>query len=168
MLPELEAIQNILKYNHHQIKQVLAGLDEEGLNWTPAGVDKVNSVYGLVLHCASAQVMFLALAAGQDVKLDIPELVEGDHPLKAVCVSADRAIELLRQSAQMSNELFEKFTPEILDHEVNMLGGGMRPARFLLPIMVAHGAEHIGHMALTKQLYEHGKAEFGGQRSEVS
>lgn len=58
MLPELEAAQNMLKYLHHHAKQELEGLDEEGLNWTPPGVDAVNSIYGLALHIASSQVSF--------------------------------------------------------------------------------------------------------------
>jgi DinB superfamily len=157
MLPELEAVQGLLKYVHHQAKDQLKGLDEEGLNWTPAGVAEVNSIFGLTVHVATSQVAMCAAAVGVDVKLDVPELEAEHNGLKAVGTSAERAIELLRLAAEKTNEMFEQITAETLDREIGMPGGGKRPARYLIQVLLSHASEHVGHMSLTKQLYLHQK-----------
>lgn len=128
------------------------------MNWTPQGVEKVNSVYGLALHIASSQVAIAAMSAGVEAKLDIPELEEGNYPLKAVGSSADRALELLRKAAEMTNEIFEQVSAEQLEAEITMPGGTKRSARFGFMLLISHAAEHVGHMSLTKQLYVNQKS----------
>ncbi len=154
MLPELEATQNMLKYVHHQAKSQLEGLDETGLNWVPEGVEAVNSIYGLALHIASSQVTFASMLAGEKFRLEIPELEKGSDALKLHGTSPDRARDLLRQAAQITNQVFEQLTEERLAAETTLPGGGKSNNHGWVVLMVSHAAEHEGHMALTRQLYQ--------------
>lgn len=166
MLPELAAAQGMLKYLHHRVKTDLQDLDAEGLNWTPPGVDETNSIYGLALHIASTQVAFAGALVGEPLRLDIPELTgEGRKAhakvLKSVGDTADTAISYLRQAAQITNEVFERVTPEMLEREAILPGGSKGIGHNWVQLMMMHGGEHIGHMGLTRQLY------FNSQQSAV-
>jgi hypothetical protein len=154
MLPELEAAQNMLKYLHHHAKQELEGLDEEGLNWTPPGVDAVNSIYGLALHIASSQVSFAAALIGERLKLEIPDLEKGGNLFQLHGNSAEQARTLLRQAAEITNQAFEKVTPEHLAAAAALPGGGKGNGHSWVQLMVMHAGEHVGHMSLTRQLYQ--------------
>ena len=153
MLPELEAIKRMLQYSHHHINAALEELDEEGLNWVPTGVEATNSVYALALHIAWTQVAFAGAMLGERLRLEIPELEKGSTGLNLRGTSAERAKELLRKAAEVSNEAFEKATPEHLVAEATLPGGGKGTGRSYAVLMVSHTAEHVGHMELTRQLY---------------
>lgn len=155
MLPELLAVQGMMKYLHHHAKAELEGLDEEGLNWTPPGVEAVNSIYGLALHIAETQVIFAGMTIGQKLRLDIPELAQsnGTKALQVRGDSVDSVRALLRQAAELTNQAFEQATPEQLDKETTLPGGGKATCHSWPVIMVSHTAEHVGHMSLTRQLY---------------
>lgn len=152
MLPELEAAQGLLKYLHHQVKTQLEGLDEAGLNWQPTGVEKVNSIYALALHIASSQVAFAAMLAGEKLELELDEAEKGSDMLRLAGTSAERAKNLLRQAAQLTNEVFEKLTLERLALDTILPGGGKSNNHSWVLLMISHAAEHAGHMALTRQL----------------
>lgn len=154
MLPELEATQVLLKYFYHHAKQELEGLDEAGLNWVPAGVDAVNSIYGLALHIASSQIAFASALSGEKLRLELPELEKGADIFKLHGASVDRAKDVLRQAAQIINQVFEKLSPERLDVETTLPGDIKSNNHAWVLLMVSHTAEHVGHMALTRQYYD--------------
>jgi len=156
MLAELEAAQGLLKYLHHQAKTHLEGLDEAGLNWRPEGVSATNSIYGLTLHIASSQVAFASMLAGEKLELELDELEKAGDMLKIQGTSAERAKNLLRQAAQITNQVFEKLTPERLAAETILPGGGKSNNHSWVLLMLSHSAEHLGHMALTRQLLAKG------------
>jgi uncharacterized damage-inducible protein DinB len=157
MLPELEAAQGLLKYVHYQIKTQLEGLDEEALNWVPEGVEKVNSIYGLAMHIATSQVAFAGAVAKEKLNLEIPGLEKDGSVFKVHGASVDQAKALLRQAAEITNQIFEKLTPEQLEAETTLPGGGKGTGRSWICLMLTHGGEHVGHMSLTRQLYQHQK-----------
>ena len=153
MLSELEAAQNMMKFSHRQIKNVLEGLDEEGLNWVPEGVDAVNSIYGLIMHIASSQVAFMGRLAKEDLHLEIPQLGEGGSVFQVHGNSAESAGAVLRQAAELTNGVFERVTPEMLEAEATLPGGGKGNGHSWVQLMVMHTGEHVGHLSLTSQLY---------------
>ena len=154
MLAELEAAQSLMKYLHYHAKLELDGLDENGLNWTPEGVEEVNSIYGLALHIASSQVAFAAMLAGEKLRLELPELEKDGNIFKVQGASSERARDLLRQAALLTNEVFEKVTQERLDQETTLPGGAKSTNHGWVALMLSHTGEHVGHMALTRQLYK--------------
>lgn len=154
MLSELEAAQNMLKYLYHHAKKDLEGLDEEGLNWVPEGVEVVNSIYGLALHIASTQVAFVGALVGEKIKLEVPNLAEVGNVFKIRGSSAEQAKDLLRQAAEITNQVFAKVTPDHLEAVTTLPGGGKGNGHSWVQLMLMHTGEHVGHMSLTRQLYE--------------
>jgi uncharacterized damage-inducible protein DinB len=159
MLPELEAAQTLLKYSYSHAKKDLEGLDEAGLNWVPQGIAAVNSLYGLALHIATSQVAFAAALAGEKIQLELPELEKGADIFKLHGATAERAINLLRQATQITNQVFEKLTSEQLDAETSLPGGVKSNKHGWVMLLVSHTAEHVAHMALTRQLYDASKRD---------
>ncbi len=157
MLPELETAQNLLKFLHHQAKNQLKGLDKEGLNWTPPGVEATNSIYGLAVHIAWSQVAFAAAVAKEKLRLEVAGLDEGGSVFKLNGTSAEEAIALLRQAAETTNQVFEKLTEEHLTAETTLPGGGKGHGRSWVQLMIMHSGEHVGHMSLTRQLYDYSR-----------
>lgn len=154
MLAELEAAQGLLKYLHHHVKIELEGLDEAGLNWVPAGVAATNSLYGLTLHIATSQVAFAGALAHQKLRLDIPGLAEVETVFQLRGTSVEQTKTILRQAAELTNEVFENVTLEQLDAETTLPGGGKGTGHSWVQLMVMHTGEHMGHMSLTRQLYQ--------------
>lgn len=158
MLPELEAAQAILKYLHHHAKTELQGLDAEGLNWTPPGVAETNSLYGLAMHIASTQVAFAGALVHERLNLAVPESEEDPKTfgkfLKNTGETADTVIAYLRQAAQITNEVFERVTPEMLERTATLPGGSKGVGHNWVQLMLMHAGEHVGHMSLTRQLYQ--------------
>ncbi len=154
MLTELAAAQGLMKYLHHQVKNQLDGLDETALNWTPEGVEGVNSIYGLALHIASTQVAFAAAVAHEKIRLEIPEFTKGSDILQLRGESAEQAKGYLRQAAEITNRIFENLTPEQLEAEAVLPGGGKGTGHSWIQLMLMHTGEHLGHISLTRQLYQ--------------
>ncbi len=157
MLAELEAAQGMLKYLNHHIKAELEGLDETGLNWVPEGVEATNSIYGLALHIAYSQVAFANALDGIKRRLSgldkLKESAGVSDVFKMRGTSVESAKALLKEAAGIVNEVFSSLTSEQLEVPATLPGGGSGTGHSWVQLLIMHTGEHVGHMSLTRQLY---------------
>ncbi|HEX2914940.1 MAG TPA: DinB family protein [Chloroflexia bacterium] len=153
MLAELQGVQETLDGLTAQVKKQLEGLDENGLNWVPAGEEEVNSLYATTLHIALAQIAVAGRAINQRLPVNAPEVEEASSVFKVRGVSADRAYELLDEATLLVRDVLNRLTPEILDETRVSRSGESHTARWWILHLIEHTANHLGHMELTRQLY---------------
>lgn len=154
MLPELQGVWEILNDLHADIKKQLQGLDAAGLNWVPEGEEEVNSLYGIVVHVAAAEMSLAGRSLGERLLPDLPELKTDESIFKSQATSTGRAYELLDQAVGITKGVLERLTPELLgEQRVSPREGSIRSARYWIYHTLDHAATHLGHMELTRQLY---------------
>ena len=66
----------------------------------------------------------------------------------------EQAKTILRQAAELTNAVFENLTAEQLDVETTLPGGAKGTGHSWVQLMLMHTGEHMGHMSLTRQLYQ--------------
>jgi len=133
------------------MKQVVEGMDAQGLNWNPLP-GEANSLYAIVAHmCASEPALIHRRIRGQPAEggQEDPFAARGDDP--------QELLGRLDQVEQTTHSLMEGLTAEDLERVIDP--GGGRPSRTLrewINVHLRHQAIHLGHMEITKQLYEAG------------
>lgn len=133
------------------MRQVIEGMDAQGLNWNPLP-GEANSLYAIVAHvCATEPALIHRRITGQ------PPAGGQDNPFAARGDSPQELIDRLVQLEQTTRSLIEGLTDKDLDRAIEQ--GGGRPARTLrewISTNLRHQALHLGHMEITKQLYQAG------------
>ena len=128
------------------LRRTLDGLEGESLNWRPVG-DESSSVYMLVTHMMGMANGMSAIAAGKmpnrDRAAEFAASGTGVEPLLTLIDDAQQGVQ------QNLNEI----TPEMLA-EPRAFMGGESTAGGLLVMMLRHLGEHLGHVTLTRQLWE--------------
>jgi uncharacterized damage-inducible protein DinB len=149
MFAEIERCVAVVEETKEEIKGIITGLDSETLNWTPLPTD-ANSIYQLVMHICGSEAQWIhETIGGIDVNRDRPAEFEasGDD------VSVLQA--LLDANAYATTKVLESLTPEQLDEvrDTRTASGAMTVRQAILR-QIHHHAVHLGHIQLTKQLYE--------------
>ena len=130
---------------HANIRELVAGLDREALNWKPH--PEANSIAVLVNHTLGSEREMLAAVRGVNVPRDresefVVEAETGD--LKAMLVLADAWLD----------EQIGAMTAHDLTVDRMRGGRGPRPGLVWMVTNYGHAREHLAQMELTKQLYE--------------
>lgn len=147
MNPEAEVYLERLRTIHQEIRTIVQGAPTEALNWAPTPKD-TNSLAVLVTHsCGSESVFVHQALSGQDVRRvrEAEFQVGGAAPgelLTLIEKTEARTSQLLEQEADLGRMV--------------SLGAGRPPmsVRASLVRCIDHLATHVGHMQLTRQLYE--------------
>lgn len=133
---------------HKEIKNSIAGLSVEALDWVPAG--NTNSISVLVVHLLEAEEFWAVSVAGnqpssrvRDEEFAVSELSEHD-----LVVKLDETLNEIQTAFESYsfNDLQQLRTPEERDMTVTM-GWAILHA-------LEHSALHLGHIQITVQLWE--------------
>ncbi len=151
MIPEAKAYLDSIEGLHRATRRAIEGLDADCLNWNPLP-GEANSIYAIVAHmCASEPIMVhQRIDGGQTRGNYVDAFAEsGDDP-KVLLDELDRV-------GGITRSLMEGVSTDDLERSIDP--GGGRPARTVrewIGVHIRHLANHVGHVELTKQLYEAG------------
>lgn len=155
MLPEVEQYLHTLDDLRSQVGGMIRDLTAEGLNWRPAlpaGADPTNSLAVLAVHVAGAEHYWIAECIGA-----YPHTRVRDEEFTYVAKSPDEALERLLKVGEETKAVLEKLTAEQLESSL-MKDDMAVPVRWAIHHVIFHSSLHIGHMQLTYQLWNKGKA----------
>jgi uncharacterized damage-inducible protein DinB len=155
MIPEIRHYLSSLEDMRSQVGGIIQGLNAEALNWRPplpAGADGVNSLAVLAVHVAGAEHFWIAECIGR-----YPATRVRDNEFKYVATSPDEALARLRKTGEETQAVLEKLTTDELESTFMKDDHGV-PARWAIHHIIYHSGLHIGHMQLTYQLWNKGKA----------
>ena len=140
-----------LKHLRGRLKEAVQGMSVEELNWVPP-VPETNSAYVLAFHLPGSESVWIhQVVGGREVPRDREAefLATGD--------SAAALIERIDEVAATSQDVLGKLSGEDLE-QIRSTPPHMPPNRvtvgWCILHMIEHYAEHLGHLGLTKQLYE--------------
>ena len=151
MEPEVQNYIEMLDDLRNRFKEAVQDMDATELNWAPPAKD-VNSPYILAYHIAGSEAMWIHQIVGQR---DVPR--DRDAEFRATGDSPTALIERLGSIAVTSREIIGGLTPDDLKQlrtQPVRRGGDQAPVRWCIAHLIEHYAEHLGHLDLTKQLYE--------------
>ena len=144
---EATEVIRLLEDQHTFAGHALKGAGREALNWKPAST-ACDSLAGLVHHIVAVQRLWLdAVAGGEPVP---PELATAHA---ATAESADELQRLLDESLSRSKARLEGLTPAQFDEQRERRGRPMT-VRWAVYHTLEHTALHVGHMQLTRQVYD--------------
>jgi uncharacterized damage-inducible protein DinB len=144
-----EGLKTIIADHHQDMRETVAGLDAEALNWRP-GPD-TNSLAVLVVHTLGAQHSCLTTALGDPIERD------RDAEFRAVADSPAELIAEIDRIDGLVPGLLDQLTAEDLESDrtrPNDRLGRSKPGIWWVLHAVEHNREHIGQMFLTRQMYE--------------
>ena len=151
MEPEVQNYITMLDDLRNRFKETVQDMDADQLNWTPPAKD-VNSPYILAYHIAGSETMWIHQIVGQrDVSRD------RDAEFQATGNSPAPLNERLDSIAATSCDIIGGLTLDELAQlrtQPVHRGGDQAPVRWCIAHLIEHYAEHLGHLDLTKQLYE--------------
>lgn len=146
MEPVVMTAREHLRLTRDAYRETIRGMDQAALNWVP-GPD-TNSAAVLVVHIAGSERELLHTIRGLPVERD------RDAEFRA---TAESDGELLARLGQM-DAAFEEMAPYITAADLasprTRWNGKTNSGLYWLLHDVSHLREHLGHIQLTKQLYE--------------
>lgn len=155
MLPEIKQTLETLADLRSQVGGMVKDLPLDGLNWRPslpADADPTNSLAVLAVHVAGAEHFWIGESIGK-----LPHTRVRDTEFSFVATSADEPLALLAKIADETEKVLAALSPADLessfmkdDHAVSV--------RWAIMHVIYHYSLHIGHMQLTYQLWNKGKA----------
>lgn len=134
---------------HDQLRQEINGLDANALNWVP--VAGANSISTIVTHLVGSEAETLLSVAGLPYEHDRgAEFVGRDLTIREVA-------ELLDEADRLIATVKSQLGPDRLTTAIALPTLPAEEVRSGLTWIVGnygHAREHLGHIQLTKQLYE--------------
>lgn len=153
MLPILEGYWERLQALHEGIESAIEGLPLAALDWVP-GPD-MNSLGVLVTHVAGAERYWIGDVAGHD-----PSGRERAAEFRTQGVDAAALKTRLAETLAHSRAVLEKLTlPDLEARCVSPRDGRRFTVAWSLAHALEHTALHLGHIQITRQLWEQGQQE---------
>ena len=148
MLPENQLVLERLNRARREILKTLEGLDAAALDWQPLPGD-TNSLGVLAAHAVGAERRWIHRIAGgreTDANRDAEFATRGLEvaALQELCAAVERETEQVLAGLDAADMEREHDTPR-----------GRRSTRYTLLHALEHYNEHLGHMGLTRQWWEH-------------
>lgn len=153
MSQEITDYLDLLERQRTTFLRLIEGLPVEALDWTPLPQD-TSSIGALIHHCAAGLRWFViegltGTLVPQDRAADFAARGQDAAALAAVLNAAfDESAAVLKS---LPSALLDEAHPITLNHP---LKGQVHNRRFCLNWAIRHLAEHIGHISLTRQLWE--------------
>ena len=139
----IAAIRDGLHGIHKKIRDVVAGLDRDALNWKPHA--DANSIAVLVTHTLESERELLGAVRGVMVTRDRPSEFLADKDRDELLGMLDRADAwLVEQTGAMTAADLPAPRPRS--------DNPPKPGLYWLLTSYGHGREHLAHMELTRQL----------------
>lgn len=130
----------------NDLRQALDGLEGEALNWRPVG-DESSSIYMLVSHMMGMAGGMCAVARGEEPQRDRAA------EFAAAGTRSEDLLRLIDETQAKVEEALSTVTEEMLTAPREFVGNESTGAG-MLAVMIRHLGEHLGHVALTRQLWE--------------
>ena len=130
----------------NDLRQALDGLEGEALNWRPVG-DESSSIYMLVSHMMGMAGGMCAIARGDEPQRDRAA------EFAATGTDANDLLALIDDTQRIVEASLDSMTDEMLAATREFAGNSSTGAGMLL-VMTRHLGEHLGHVALTRQLWD--------------
>jgi uncharacterized damage-inducible protein DinB len=153
MHPELEHYAQAFDRLHADAATVLEGLPPEALNWRPLeGDESTNSLAATLAHLAGSERYWVGEVAGEQ-----PAHRDRDAEFRVNATSAADLQAMLGQAAEVTRATLGSLPPAKLEESVTVSGrNGDRTVsrRWAVLHALEHVAVHVGHMQLTRQLWQ--------------
>ena len=150
MLPAIKTHVETLRVRARRadITKTLDGLNAEALNWRPLPSD-ANSLYALASHSLGAERKWIheiigGLKIERDREAELRAQAQDAQPLSAQYDAA----------ANESEQILARLTLTELETMRAAMRYGEQSVRWCILRVVEHYNEHLGQMALTRQLWE--------------
>ena len=151
MTKEIEGYLSTLEDLRGQVKKGLEGLDQEALDWRPIPGNEghlTNSLGAIITHLAGSETYWMKeIIGGQSIHRDR----EAEFTAKGAGVSELQ--EKLNKAAQVTKAVLSSLSPSGLDEERQFRDRKVT-VRWGILHVIEHTAVHLGHIQLTRQLWE--------------
>jgi uncharacterized damage-inducible protein DinB len=149
MITEIQDYVTELSIIRGQILEAVQGLGDEAGNWHPLSKD-TNSIYAVLSHVIGAQNNWIRkIIAGQEIQRDREAELRSSGPLSDIIErfkNESREIEVILGSLSQP-QLSE--TRKVPAHPQ-----GNATVRWCILHILSHNATHLGHIQLTRQLWD--------------
>ena len=138
-----------------QISELIGPVPAEGLNWRPInGADDhaTNSLAVMAAHVAGAEHHWIAEVIGRQ-----PPTRKRDAEFKTVSEDVANLVEKLNQNAEVTRQILSALSADDLDGS-REVDDKTVSVRWAILHIIDHTALHLGHMQITYQLWNSGKA----------
>jgi uncharacterized damage-inducible protein DinB len=146
MQPFFEDYLLNLKELHGEILNVLKDLPPDALDWSPAA--DINSINVLVTHTVGSQRYWIGEVVAGD-----PANRDREAEFKVHGLDKDTLVQRLIEGLVYIRSALEKLGLEDLA-SLHTLPRGERSVAWVLGHTLKHTATHVGHIQLTRQLWE--------------
>ncbi len=149
MESEIQDYIKELGIRREQILEAVQGLNDEAGNWRPLPKD-TNTIYATLSHVIGAQNNWIRkIIAGQQIQRD------REAELRSAGSLADIAGRFKKESQEI-DEILSKLREPQLSETRNVPGqyGEVATVRWCILHIISHSATHLGHIQLTRQLWE--------------
>lgn len=153
MQPVTRYAQQMLGRQQERYASVVAGLPEEALNWRPGDLT-TNTITQIVRHVYEGLPWLLSLGLDDAEPMDAEQLREWSrYTLRDDPATATALLDCIATHSTRADTLLVRLDAHDLGEEVVRFG---RPTQrcYYVAFAADHGAEHMGHAELTKQLWE--------------
>ena len=155
MLPELDNYLQRIEDLRGQVRDLIADLTTEALNWRPLGgteEDATNSLAVLATHITGAEHFWIGEVVGGR-----PATRDRDAEFMAQATDASELLRLLEATKVETREVLSSLRAADLDG-ARQARGRTIPVRWCILHVIDHTALHLGHMQLTYQLWMGGQS----------
>lgn len=132
---------------HDAIKEAIEGLPQEALDWSPG--PEMNSLAVLIAHTAGSQRYWIGDVVAQDFSAR-----DRDAEFKTKGATAEQLIERLDAVLAHSLAVVERLAPGDLSTVCVAPDGRRFQASWALFHALAHTSTHVGHVQITRQMWE--------------
>ena len=150
MLQEIQDYLTELDDLRTQIKGLLEGLPQEGLDWRPIegeGDLATNSLGVIATHLVGSETFWSSeLIGGKKVDRD------RDSEFKAKGISSSELKGKMDKSGQLTQEILSSLKKKQLEEKRNWRDRSIN-VRWCIVHLITHFSQHLGHMQLTRQLW---------------
>ena len=142
-----ETCLNLLRGTHDAAKNIIAGLPSEALDWVP-GPD-MNSLNTLVTHTAGAERLLIGTMIG-----GLPNNRDREKEFAPETTTVEALNTLLDDSLTVVQGVLENMALEDLEKLTRSpMSGREFPVAWALMHALEHTANHVGHMEITRQMW---------------
>jgi uncharacterized damage-inducible protein DinB len=143
-----EACLDLMEKSHNEIHHALEALPPTALDWSPG--PEINSISVLVFHITGSERFWIG-----DVAMQEPSGRDRDAEFAVRGVSKEILYKRLDDSLSYARTAFERLALQDLDHQrLEPPQGRTVTVAWAVLHALEHLALHVGHIELTRQLWE--------------
>ena len=147
MSTETETYIQVLDALRQEVAETIDGMDADALNWVPSAAD-TNSTAVLVAHIAGSESFWIHQVVGG---IDVSRDRDAEFATKGSDAADLQA--LLSKTGDTTRDVLSN-GPDLDRVVVPRPGELPSSLRYAVVHQIEHMGQHLGHLGLTKQLYE--------------